>query len=268
MKIGKRLGAFLFCLPTQLKKTTLTNIQLCFPELSHEDQQKLAKKNFASVGMAFIETAMAWWLPDDKLKNMFHLTGFEHAAKAFAQNKGILVLSPHFTCLEMVGRVLGMHYSFGVIYRPHKKALINFIHETFRKKHYLHYIPRHDIRQLLRALKDNMAVWYAYDIDGGKKNSVFAPFFGIQTASLTALSRLAKMSGAAVVPIQFFRHENEFKYEIRLYPEVEPFPTENWVEDATRLNAILENVIRDKPDQYIWQYKRFKTRPVGEPRFY
>ena len=268
MSIGRSIGKLLFLFPSSLKKVTEINLSLCYPELSAQDRTTLMKKNFESIGLAFIETAMAWWLPDKKLADMFQLDGLSYAEEAFKKGKGILLVSPHFTSLELVGRIISMKYAFAVMYRPHKKAFISVIHEYFRKPHYAAYIPRHDIRQLLHVLKQNMAVWYAYDIDAGLKRSVFAPFFGIQTASLTALSRLAELSGAAILPIHFYREENKFQYHISLHPPLDHFPSNDVQEDATRMNAILETTIRLKPDQYVWQYKRFKTRPPGEKRFY
>lgn len=268
IKFGQSLGTLLYYLPTKLTDITRTNIKLCFPELSEQERNKLVKKSFASLGVGVIEAAMAWWLPEEKLNCLIELRGYEHVEAALAKGKGIILLGPHYTCLEMIGRILGMRYSFAVMYRPHKKRLIAFIHEKFRQQHYVNYIPRHRIRQLLRALNNNMAIWYAYDVDGGKKRSVFAPFFGIQTASLTSVSRIVRLSGAAVVPIRFCRRDGDFKYEVTLSPPLENFPGNDLVEDATRLNSILEEAIRDRPDQYVWQYKRFKTRPEGEARFY
>lgn len=266
--IGKTLGQCIYLLPTKLTRITDTNIKLCFPDWSEEKRKALAKKSFASLGIGVIEAAMAWWLPEKKLDCLVELHGLEHVDAAFAKGKGIILLGPHYTCLEIIGRLLGMRYAFAVMYRPHKKKLIAFIHENFRQQHYMNYIPRHRVRELLRALENNMAIWYAYDVDGGKKRSVFAPFFGIQTASLTAVSRIVQMSGAAVVPISFRRRDEDFKYEVTLLPALENFPGNDLVADATRLNAIVEQAIRDYPDQYIWQYKRFKTRPLGEKRLY
>lgn len=268
LRFGKSLGRLLYYLPGKLKHITETNIKLCFPEWSLAEQKKLAKKSFESIGVGVIEAAISWWTPNEELQQLFTVNGLEHAEAAFAKGKGIILLGPHFTCLEMVGRLLGMKYSFAVMYRPHKKRLVAFIHERFRKKHYLQYIPSNRIRQLLRALNDNVAIWYAYDVDGGKKRSVFAPFFGVQTASLTSVSRIVKLSGAAVVPIGFYRHDNEFRYEVNLYPPLENFPSDDLQEDACRLNTALEETIRQKPEQYLWQYKRFKTRPPGEARLY
>lgn len=268
IKIGATLGWLLYCLPSKLKHITEVNIKLCLPELSPEQQKSLVKKNFASLGIGLIEAAMAWWLPDDKLECIYTLHGLEHAEKAFQNGKGIILVGPHFTCLEIIGRMLGMKYSFAVMYRPHKKRLVSFIHERFRQRHYVNYIPRHQVRKLLSALKNNMAIWYAYDIDAGDKHSVFAPFFGIPTASLTSVSRIIRLSGAAVIPISFYRRENEIGYDIYLSPPIENFPTTDLTADAAVLNGLLENAIRTKPEQYVWQYKRFKTRPEGEKRFY
>jgi KDO2-lipid IV(A) lauroyltransferase len=265
---GQALGHLLYCFPSKLKRITEINISLCLPELSQQEQKALAKKNFASLAIGLIEAGMAWWLPDEKLKCLYSISGYEYAEEAFAKGKGIILVGPHFTCLEMVGRLLGMKYSFGVMYRPHKKRLISFIHETFRQKHYVNYIPRHRLRQLIRSLNNNMAIWYAYDVDGGERRGVFAPFFGIQTSSLTSVSRLVRMSDAAVIPISFHRRDDDLKYEVVLSAPIENFPTNDPVADATRLNETLEHAIREHADQYVWQYKRFKTRPPGEKRFY
>lgn len=267
IQIGKYLGKLLYRMPGKLKHITAINIKLCFPSLSPAERTELMKKNFEALGIGLMEAAMAWWLPDKKLDCLFHLKGYEHAEKAFAKGKGVILIGPHFTSIEMIGRLLGSAYSFAVMYRPHKKKLLAFIHERFRQKK-IHYIARHRMRELLRCLENNMAVWYAYDIDGGEKRSVFAPFFGIQTASLTAVTRIVNLSGAALVPISFYRRDDNTGYDVVLLPELEHFPGNSLEDDATRLNATLEDAIRHKPEQYIWQYKRFKTRPRGEERFY
>ncbi|MBV8801852.1 MAG: lipid A biosynthesis acyltransferase [Gammaproteobacteria bacterium] len=266
IKSGTFLGKLLYLFPSQLKKITEINIKLCFPHYTHEQQVEFVKKSFISMGIGLIETAMAWWLPEKKLNCLYTIKGLEHAEQAFAKNKGIILIGPHFTCLELVGRLIGLKYTFGVMYRPHKKPIISFLHNQFRR--FAVYIPRNKIRQLFSALRNNTAIWYAYDIDGGPKHSVFAPFFGIPTASMTAITRIIRLSGAAIVPISFHRRDNDFGYDLTLLPALENFPSDDPVADATRLNTILEKAILEKPEQYVWQYKRFKTRPPGEKRFY
>jgi|SRR5688572_8528025 len=267
MSCGKKLGLLLYYLPSKLKNITEINLALCFPELSLEKRRELCKKNFASLGIGLIETAMAWWLSDEKLATLFHVSGFAFVEEAYAKGKGVILAGPHFTSLEMIARLLSTHYSFAIMYRPHKKRLLAYMHERFRPKT-IHYIPRHRMRELIRCLNEKSAVWYAYDVDAGEKRSVFAPFFGIPTASLTSVSRLVELSGAVVIPISFYRRDDGTGYEIMLSAPLENFPGKDLIEDATRLNQTLEMGIRQKPEQYIWQYKRFKTRPAGEKRFY
>ncbi len=267
--LGKSLGKFLYLFPSSPKRITYQNLQLCFPEWTDEERKKLAKENFASLGLAVIETMMAWALPDEKLKNLYQLYGKEHALNALQKGKGIIFIAPHFTCIEIIGRLLGMHYQFGVMYKPHKKPYFSYIHKRFRKKHYSTYIPSNRVRELFHALSQNLPIWYAYDVDGGlKRSSVFAPFFGIPASTLTTVSRFARISGASVLPLSYFRRDDNSGYDIIISPSLENFPSDNLYEDAVRLNSVLESAIRQKPSQYIWQYKRFKTRQPGEKRFY
>lgn len=269
MNIGRTIGSIIYHCSPKLRRISAINLSLCFPELTEMEQKHLLKKNFAALGIGLIETGMAWWLSDKRLANCtVQVNGVSHVAEALSRGKGIILVSPHFMCLEMVGRLLGSRYDFAVMYRPHKKRILSYIQKRFRQKYRIKQIARHRIRDLINTFHANTAVWYAYDIDAGEKRSVFAPFFGIQTASLTSASRLAEMSGAAVIPIDFYRLDNKWGYEINLYPILEDFPGDNYVADATRLNTQLEASIRNKPEQYIWQYKRFKTRPAGEKRYY
>jgi len=267
-KMGAGIGYLLYLIPSQFKSITAINIQLCFPELSRDEQSKLVKKNFRSLGLGLIEAGIAWWAASNTLDNLYQLHGIEHVEAAFKKGKGIILLAPHSTCIEIVGRLIAKHYTFGVMFYPHKKPFIAFIHDRFRKQHYGTYIPRQNMRQLLRSLNNNMAIWYAYDIDGGRKRSLFAPFFKIQTASLTAIRRIVELTEATVLPISYYRQDDRFFYDVHIGEPLTHFPTGDPLADLTRLNALLETAIRIKPDQYVWQYKRFKTRPRGEKRFY
>lgn len=269
MRVGKILGKILFLIPTQMKQTTKINLELCFPELSMKEREILLKKNFASLGIALIESAMAWWLPDHRLKNLYKVHGDEHLKAALKKGKGVILIAPHFACLELIGRLMGLDYTFGVMYRVHKKPFVGTLHALFRKKHYTTYIPSHQVRKLIHALHGNLPIWYAYDIDAGaKRNSVFAPFFNIETATLTTVTRIVNLTDAVVLPLNYYRSENDFQYEVIISPPLTNFPGNNVTEDAARLNIILENAIREHPEQYVWQYKRFKTRPHGQKRFY
>lgn len=266
--VGKYIGKCLLFFPTSMKHTTEINLQLCFPELSPKQRNTLMKKNFDSLGMALIESAMAWLCKDEALRPLYQLHGYEHIEKAFAQHRGILLIAPHFLCVELAARFVGQHHQFGIFYREHKKSWIAFLHKRFRQRHFKHYIPSHRIKRLLTALKQNQAIWYAYDIDPGAKRGIFAPFFGEQAASLTTVTEIVRLSQAAVIPMHYARRDDNSGYDIYFHPRVEPFPHDSVLTDATQLNAAIEAAIRQHPDQYVWQYKRFKTRPPGEKRFY
>ena len=175
INIGASFGKFIHLFPTKLKHITKTNIELCFPELTPAERATLVKKNFASLGIGLIEAGMGWWLPEDKLRALFKIKGLEHMDAALAKGKGVILLGPHFTSLELSGRLWSLHFSFATMYRPHKKPFIAFLHELFRKNSNIQYIPRNRVRDFLRVLNNNMSIWYAYDVDGGKTRSVFAP---------------------------------------------------------------------------------------------
>jgi KDO2-lipid IV(A) lauroyltransferase len=270
MRIGRFFGRVAYRFSPKLRHITEVNLKLCFPTLSGPERASLMKKNFESLGIGIIETAMAWWVPDKRLQKhcSIKINGMENAKQAFEKGNGIILLSPHFTCLEMIGRMLSSEYPVAAMYRPHKNPVVAHIQERFRRQYNIRHIAKHRMREVLGTFKENMAVWYAYDIDAGEKRSVFADFFGIKTASLTAVSRIAALTGATVVPMDFRRLDDRWGYEINLSPPLASFPTENFEADATRLNSHIETAVRKNPEQYIWQYKRFKTRPQGQKRFY
>lgn len=267
--LGKVLGRVLARCPTKSRTTAAINLKLCFPNATEQERKQLLEKSFASVGIAFFETAFGWWGSEKRLAAIpIDLTGAEHLQHALQQGKGVMLCSPHLTSLELAGRLFARRTPIAVMYRPQKKAVLEFVTRRALDKHYLRVLPRHDIRGMLRALKSNLTVWYAADIDAGIKNSVFAPFFGVLAATITATPRYAELSGAAVIPAFFYRQADGSGYKIVLKPALTNFPSGNLEEDAARLNNIFEEAIRLQPDQYLWQYKRFKTRPNGETRFY
>lgn len=268
LQIGRSLGQFLSYLPTKMRSTTEVNLALCFPELSVAERTALLRKNFESVGMGAIETALGWWAPNAKLSHLAHITGAEHLAAALKKGKGVIFCSAHFTTLEVIGRLFALQFPIAVMYRPQKNALVEEITRKSLQKHYLKVIAREDIRGMLRCLKQNIPIFYTPDVDAGAINSVFVPFFGISAASITATSRYAKMSGASVIPSFFYRRADNSGYDIVLQPAIADFPSENLEQDITRINQIIETAIRRCPEQYLWQYKRFKTRPNDEKRFY
>jgi KDO2-lipid IV(A) lauroyltransferase len=262
--VGRMIGKIAYLFSSKLRLITETNIRLCFPEKSILEQQHLCKENFTSMGIGIVELAIAWMAPASLIKKLrLVIHGKINLELALTHQKGVLLLGPHFHCLEMIGRLLEGNISFATMYRPHKNPYIAKCQDYYRKQYAIKKIAKHQLRKLIQTLKENHAVWYAYDIDGGQKRSVFAPFFNIQAASLTATSRIIKLTDAKIIPVSFYRGNRAGEYHIVFEPELVNFPTGDSIQDATLLNNYLEKTIRKNQTQYIWQYKRFKTRPSG-----
>ena len=268
MAIGRTLGRGMALLARKRRRIAEINLGLCFPELSETERKALLKDHFRSLGMGIVETAMSWWTPESKLRPLAHIEGLEHLQAALARGKGVILLSGHFTSLEIGGRLLVLFTPFHVLYRSHKNPLFDAVMKRARERNFDKAIPREDMRGMLRSLKNNMPVWYAADQDYGREKSVFAPFFGIRAATITATSRLAHASGAAVVPFFQQRLKDGSGYLLQIYPALTDIPGATQETDTARINSILEDHIRQAPENYLWVHRRFKTRPKDEPNLY
>ncbi len=268
MRLGSLLGMLMYHLARRRRHITRCNIVLCFPELDSAAQQMLIRKTFRSAGISLMETGLAWWGRDKVLARRVQVEGLEHLQRATALGKGVLLLGAHFTSLEISGRLLACFHSCAAMYRKHDNPLFEAIIKHSRETHLDKIISRRDMRGMVRALREGTVVWYATDQDFGPRNSVFAPFFGIQTASLVMTSKLARLSGAPVVPFFSQRLDDDSGYKLILLPALTDFPSGDDVADAARINAIIERQVRKAPDQYLWLHRRFKTRPEGESGLY
>lgn len=267
MHIGKALGMLTGKLAKRRRRIASINLRLCFPELNETQRQTLVQKHFVSLGMGFMEMAMAWWVSDRRLKHLGKITGQEHLQTALQRGKGVILLSAHFTPLELSFRFLLMHQAIHAVYRPHEHPVIEHTMVKQRSRYVEKAIPREAVRDMLRSLKANKALWFAPDQNFGHKGSVFADFFGIPAATNTATARLARITGAVVVPF-FMRRLEQGGYLVELLPALEGFPCGDDVKDAQTINRVIENAVRQAPEQYFWMHRRFKDRPPGEERFY
>ncbi len=263
MMAGRVLGQIAYHLASRRRHIARTNIRLCFPELSPPEQLQLLRRHFTSLGQGIVETAMSWWTPAHKLAPLAHIRGLEHLDAALAAGKGVILLSAHFVNLEIGGRLLALHRPFHVLYREHKNPAFESVMRQAREHHFEKAISRDDMRGMIRSLKQNTPVWYAPDQNYGRENSVFATFFGQTAATITATSRLARMTGAKVVP--FFQHRNAdgSGYSLELQAALDQFPGDDETADSQRINDLIEAAVRQHPEQYLWVHRRFKTQPAG-----
>ncbi len=264
MRIGALMGLLLYYVAPWRRTVTRVNIDLCFPELPPEERARMVRQCFIHAGMSLPETALCWWGTPQQLAPLGKIDGLHHLQAAIARGRGVILLSAHMTCLEIAGRLLALHHPFHVMYKRHRNPLFEAIMRGARERQFERAVSHHDVRGMLQSLKENKAIWYAPDQDFGRKQSVFAPFMGVAAATLTAPARLAKISGAAVVPFFPERLDDNRGYRLVILPALEDFPSGDEVSDATRINTIIGQHIRRNPEQYLWLHRRFKTRPEGE----
>lgn len=264
MYLGKQLGLLMFKTLKRRRYICCVNLELAFPELSAEERTELSRKHFISMGQGLLETAMSWWSRRKRLSKFVFLEGLEHLKNAHQQG-GVILLSAHFTSLELGGRLLAPYLPLHVVYRPHQNPVIEQQVAKIRSKRYGQAISRDQIRSMIQSLKQGFPVWYAQDQHFDQKSSLFIPFFGVEAATNTATSRLASLGRAKVVP--FFTVRTDKGYLLRFLPALEDFPSESVHTDTARINQIIEQQVREFPEQYLWTHRRFKTSPDGSNRY-
>ncbi len=268
LRMGAALGDLSRYLLPRRRRIVTTNIAMAFPHLSSEQQRQLVKSALRNSGVAVFETLLSWWASEEWLKSRYRIEGMEHLQEAWKEGKGVILLGGHFTSMILCGRMLATELPFQILVKRAKNPLFEAIMRHYREKYYEGIIDSHDLRAMLRALKENRVCWYAPDQDFGRRHAIFAPFMGVPTATLTITARLARLSGAPVLPIGYRRLPEGKGYRITISPPLQDFPSGDALRDATRINQLIENQVREIPDQYLWAHRRFKTRPPGEPRFY
>lgn len=265
---GRALGYLAYLLARRRRHIVKTNLELCFPTLDPLEVKSLVRRNFSSSGISIIETALVWFSTPDGSNDVTDIEGLEILNKAVQEGRGVLLLGTHLSTLDLCGAVLSLHQPFDVMYRRNKNRLLETIMTRGRMRNFDAAIERSDVRQVIRRLRQGAVVWYGPDQDYGRKHSVFAPFFGVPAATITATARIVKMTKAEVVVFSHFRDERSGRYLIRLSKLPESYPTDNEVADCTTVNRAIEEAIMTDPTQYWWVHRRFKTRPAGEPRPY
>jgi Kdo2-lipid IVA lauroyltransferase/acyltransferase len=266
--LGRMIGSLLAVMPLSFVRIARRNLELCFPEKTAAERAAILRAHFRSVALGLFETAMSWWSPDERIRSLGTLEGQEHLDAALAQGKGVILLSAHFTTLEIGARSLTARGPTNIMYRPTRNPVLERFLSRKRSKHAKRAIPRDDIRTLISALKGNEAVWYAPDQAYRKKGAEMVPFFGIPAATNTATSRLARMTGAAVLPYFVERLPGSQGYRLTIGPALDGFPSDNAANDAQRFNELIEAHARRIPAQYLWIHRRFKGVSADYPNYY
>ncbi|OOZ42924.1 LpxL/LpxP family Kdo(2)-lipid IV(A) lauroyl/palmitoleoyl acyltransferase [Solemya elarraichensis gill symbiont] len=269
MRAGGLVGRLTWLLlPGKRRLVLKKNLELCFPELDITEREALARQHIESAGKGFLEVALAWWGRDEELLKLANFIGLEHLEKAQATGNGVILLLAHFTSLEMGGRLLAMKAPFEALYRPSDNPAVEYLMQKNRTRHTEGAISKSDIKGMIRSLRKGKTIWYAPDQSPSRKNAVIVPFFGIETLSSTATARLAKMTGASVVPFLPLRRKDGAGYDLQLFAALDNFPGGDEVADAARINQLFESWIRQRPEEYFWFHRRFKQQSDGNSGYY
>ena len=264
--LGKAIGKLIYPFMKKLRETAYSNISNCFPEKKHPQVTLLVKQHFDAIGISLFETANAYYGSDRKIKKLLSINNKHFFSDALKDEGGIILLCSHFMPLMLGSRALLLENTIANVYRPQNNKLFDKVMVKGYTKNGAVMIKSKDTRSILKAIKNSLPIWYAPDQDLGINNSVFAPLFGIETATASATARLAKNNNTRVIPYSFIRTKHG--YEMSFDKPIKNYPSNDPIKDATTTNKILENQIIKAPEQYLWIHRRFKTRPDGQENFY
>ncbi len=264
--IGSVLGRVLYALGRERRNVAKINLRLCFPDKPEAEIDRLARAHVIAFSRAALDRTFAWWSSEARLRRLCRVTGIEHLKDP--AGRPVIMLCPHFVGLDAAATRLSMDVLACSVYSAQKNPVFDrlLFHGRTRFSPTVLLSRQDGMRKIVKALKDGLPFYYLPDQDFGPKESIFVPFFGVQAATIPALSRLVRLTGACVVPI--IVRQVPTGYEIEVIPPWENFPGASVEDDTAYMNRFIESQVLRMPEQYFWLHKRFKTRPPGEQRFY
>lgn len=269
--IGWALRTLLIYYPSSLKRVATTNIALCFPALSSTEQQVLYHQNISHLVTVLMDLLnLVWPARHSPLPSIRAIRGLEHLEAALNRQQGVLLLFPHLISIYLVGYLLidRLPFSFSLMYNSPKNAVLKTFFDTEIKKHCSPVFTRQETHAMLQYLREGHVIWYAPDLEPKLRHAVFAPFFNRPAATYATTARIAQLSGAVSIPIAFYRDEHTREYDVVFEAPLTDFPSGDPVQDATHLNLTMEKIIRKKPAQYLWLYKRYSRDEQGNKTDY
>lgn len=268
--LGRALGRVLHALARSRRTIAQRNLALCFPDLDAAARDALLRQHFAWLGRSLLERGVLWWAPAERLRRLIHVEG--DVTLAERSERPVMWLVPHFMALDAAGMATQLFQSrmVGSIYQAQSDAVFDDAMRQGRVRFgRAEIFSRHErALPLVRAIRRGHAFFNLPDMDFGRKDAAFVPFFGTPAATLLAPSRMARSMDMVVQPVLAEMLPGGQGWRVRFLPPWTDWPTDDAVDDATRMNRFIEDAIRANPSQYLWVHKRFKTRPEGEPSVY
>jgi KDO2-lipid IV(A) lauroyltransferase len=266
--VGSAVGIAAYAIIGKRRRIARSNLRLCFPALPPAARERLLRRHFRAFGRALLASGVAWWGSPSRLRRTVRLEETRHMDALAGQP--VIALVPHFVGIELEGLRVSLDYPGAAVYVRQKDPLVDAFLKRKRERFAgtRMFLRSAGIKPIVRALREGRAVQLSPDMDLGARDSLFVPFFGVRAATVPALSRIAALTGARIVPLIVRERRGARGYSARFYPAWDDFPTGDVEADTARMNAFIEARILEMPEQYLWTHKRFKTRPPGEPGLY
>ncbi|HVJ39094.1 MAG TPA: LpxL/LpxP family Kdo(2)-lipid IV(A) lauroyl/palmitoleoyl acyltransferase [Stenotrophomonas sp.] len=262
--LGRGVGWVAFHCAGTRRRAAEVNLRLCFPEQDEAWRARLLRDSFDALGVGLFEFARAWWGSIDTIRPRVQIEGLEHLRALQAEGRGVLLVSGHFMTLEMCGRLLCDYVPLAGMYRRHRNPVFEWAVKRGRLRYAKAMFANEDLRATVKHLKKGGLLWYAPDQDMRGKDTVFVPFFGHPASTITATHQLSRLTGCAVVP--YFHRREGGNYILRVGAPLPGIPSQDVIADTAQVNAAIEDMVREAPDQYLWIHRRFKRQPDGGPK--
>jgi len=267
--MGRKIGKLIYAYNKKRRQIVLINIKIAFPDLNTDSQQQLVKQHLQWYGCALMDYSLLLFGSRQRLTSLVNIEGREHIDAAIKNNQSIMILLAHSVMLEFAPIALGLHYDCYGSYKSAKNPVMDWVISKSRCRYVKFVISRQQgLRKIIRELIPKQLLIFLPDEDLGKKNAVFAPFFGKTKATLTTPARIAKLGKAVSLPCFSYYDQKTAKYNIIIAPPIADYPSKNAQENAINLNQQLERLIKKHPSQYMWLMRLYRTQPNPEETVY
>ncbi len=268
--LGRGLGALLWRLAGSRRRIALRNLELCFPEHTAGQREALAREHFGWMGRSILERGLLWFASRERLLRLMEFEG--DIRQGERSERPVMWLLPHFAGLDWAAPalMLGQGKPAVDVYQRQSNPVFDAALMKGRGRFGTNaFVDRHDgIRPVIKLIRQGYGFVNAPDMDFGRDNATFVPFFGVPACTLLAPAKMAASMGMAVLPLIVHMKPGGQGYKVIAPPPIAGFPTGDAEADTAALNRWLEARIREQPAQYLWVHKRFKTRPDGQPGLY
>ncbi len=257
MKIGRVLGSLMYRFIRERRTVALTNLKLAFPDITDAAREQLARESFSHLGMAVAETAWMWYRDKNDMSDM-QCEGTEHMEKAIADGKGVILLQAHFTIIDTCTAIIAPHWPVSAVYDPPSNPMFASYLLYQRCRQLKTLIDNRSTRDMVRCLRRGEVVWFSPDQSvGASRGGIASEFFGQQVLTSSGTARIAKMTGATILPFIPTRHKNASAYTFQ-FCEPMVLDTDDITLATQQVNDVLESHVRGQPEHYLWTHRRFK----------